>query len=73
VHIQRVLSKEVSSWKTVHKFEENQTLISFEWDKNDKDRFHVNGGVYHKMLNYAEIMVFKALMLLSNLIPKSQN
>jgi len=61
-HILRALSKEVSIWKTFHKFEENQTPISFEWDKSNQDQFHVNGGEYHKMLNYAEIVVFKALL-----------
>ena len=62
VYIFRVLRKEVLSWKTFHKFEENQTPISFEWDKTNKDNFHVNGGDYHKMLNYAEMVVFKALL-----------
>ena len=62
VYILRVLNKEVSSWKTFHKFEEIQTPISFERDKNNQDNFHVNGGDYHKMLNYAEITVFKALL-----------
>ncbi len=61
-HILRVLSKETSNWKTFHKFEDIQTPISFEWDKNNQDQFHVNGGDYHKMLNYAEITVFKALL-----------
>ena len=62
VHVLRVLSKEAVSWKTVHVFEQNQTHISFNWDKEDKERFHVNGGDYHKMLNYAETVVFKALL-----------
>ena len=61
-HILRVLSKETSNWKTFHKFEGIQTPISFEWDKNNQDQFHVNGGDYHKKLNYAEITVFKALL-----------
>ena len=61
-HILRVLKKEVSNWKTFHKFEQIQTPISFEWDKNNQDQFHVKGGDYHKMLNYAEITVFKALL-----------
>ncbi len=62
VLILRVLEKEVLSWKTVHIFEENQTHISFEWDKSNNERFHVNGGDYHKMLNYSEVVVFKALL-----------
>ena len=62
VYILRVLSKEKTSWKTFHKFEDNQTDISFQWDKEDEERFHVNGGEYHKMLNYAEIFVFRALL-----------
>jgi len=60
-HILRVLRKEKLSWKTTHIFEGNSTHISFKWD-NDKERFHINGGDYHKMLNYAEIVVFKALL-----------
>ena len=62
VYILRVLNKEKTSWKTFHKFEDKQTKISFQWDKDDKERFHVNGGEYHKLLNYAEIVVFKALL-----------
>ena len=62
VYILRVLNKGVESWKTFHKFEDNQTDISFRWDKEDKERFHVNGGEYYKMLKYAEIVVFKALL-----------
>jgi len=60
--ILRVLRNEVPSWNTVHKFEENQTDISFKWDKSNKERFHINCGKYHKMLNYAEVVVFKALL-----------
>ena len=62
VHILRVLSNKVPSWKTVHKFEENHTDISFNWDKDDKERFHINCSRYHKMLNFAEVVVFKALL-----------
>ena len=60
--ILRVLRNEAPSWKTVHKFEENQTDISFKWDKGEKERFHINCDRYHKMLNYSEVMVFKALL-----------
>lgn len=60
--ILRVLNREVQNWSTVHVFKENKTHISFQWDKGIKERFHVNGGDYHKMLNYAEIIVFKSLL-----------
>jgi len=60
--ILRVLKKEVLSWKTVHVFEDNSTHISFNWDTSNNEKFHVNGGKYHKMLNYSEVVVFKALL-----------
>ncbi len=62
VLILRVLRKEAPSWKTIHIFEENKTSIFFKWDKENKERFHVNGGDYYKMLNYSEVVVFKALL-----------
>lgn len=43
-------------------FKGNKTHISFQWDKGNKERLHVNGGDYHKMLNYAEIIVFRSLL-----------
>jgi len=60
--ILRVLNQEALSWNTVHVFKENKTHISFQWEKGNKERLHVNGGEYHKMLNYAEIIVFKSLL-----------
>ncbi len=62
VQILRVLTKEKLNWTTVHVFEENSTPISFKWDRSDEEKFHINGGNYHKMLNYAEVLVFKALL-----------
>ena len=62
VLILRVLSREALNWKTVHVFKENTTHISFQWDKTKKERLHVNGGDYHKMLNYAEVIVFRSLL-----------
>ena len=60
--ILRVLNREELNWKTVHVFKENKTYISFQWDKTNKEHLHVNGGDYHKMLNYAEIIVFRSLL-----------
>ena len=60
--ILRVLNQEALNWSTVHVYKENKTHISFQWDKVNQERLHVNGGDYHKMLNYAEIIVFKSLL-----------
>lgn len=60
--ILRLLNQEAQSWNTVHVFRNNKTHISFQWEKGNKERLHVNGGDYHKMLNYAEIIVFKSLL-----------
>jgi len=61
-NILRVLTKEVLSWNTVHVFEENKTSISFEWKKGDKEYFGIKVTDYYKKLNYAETVVFKALL-----------
>lgn len=60
--ILRVLKREELSWNTVHVYKNNKTRISFQWEEGNKERLHVNGGDYHKMLNYAEIKVFKLLL-----------
>ena len=60
--ILRVLKREELSWNTFHVYKGNKTYISFQWEKGNKERLHVNGGDYHKMLSCAEIKVFKLLL-----------
>lgn len=62
VYILRLLNREELNWNTYHTFQEKKTQISFGWDKENKEVLHITGGDYYKKLNYAEVVVLKALL-----------
>lgn len=60
VMILEVLKKNCKAWSTVHKFKEEKTPISVNWEGETKLWFNV--GEYPKMLTFAQIEILKRLM-----------
>ncbi|MCK4286173.1 MAG: hypothetical protein KAX18_08215 [Candidatus Lokiarchaeota archaeon] len=61
VMILEVLKKNQKTWSTVHSFKEDKTLISVNWEGDNKIWFNV--GDYPKMLGFAQIEILKLLLL----------
>ncbi|KKM05183.1 hypothetical protein LCGC14_1756710 [marine sediment metagenome] len=60
VMILKVLKRNLKSWSTVHKFKEEQTSISVNWEGENKIWFNV--GDYPKMLAVSQIEILILLM-----------
>ena len=62
VCILHVLKRKGNSWSTYHKYNENNTQISFSWEDNNKKKLWINIGTYSKMLGFAQVEIFKLLL-----------
>ena len=62
VCILHVLKRKGDSWSTYHKYNENNTQISFSWEDNNKKKLWINIGTYSKMLGFAQVEIFKLLL-----------
>ncbi len=62
IMIQQVLNKKVKSWSTFHVFNEMKTQISFKWEDGNNKKLWINIGSYSKMLNLAQIEIFRLLL-----------
>ena len=62
VMILRVLKRKINSWSGYHTYKENNTPISFSWEKSEEDKLWINIGNYSKMLGVAQIEIFKLLL-----------
>jgi hypothetical protein len=60
VMILEVLKKNSKSWSTVHRFKDEKTPISISWEGESK--VWLNVGDYPKMLNFAQIEIFRLLL-----------
>jgi len=60
--IQQVLSKKIKSWSTYHVFNKIKTQISFKWKEGNNKKLWINIGSYSKMLNLAQIEIFRLLL-----------
>jgi len=60
IMILEVLKKEIKSWSTIHRFREDKTQISINWEGEDKIWFNV--GEYPKMLKFSQIEILRLLL-----------
>ncbi|MHA1728820.1 MAG: hypothetical protein ACTSWY_08820, partial [Promethearchaeota archaeon] len=66
IMIQKVLAGINERWSTVHKFNDEQTSISFNTDKNDRKQIWINVDSYRKNLREPETDLL--LMLVQHII-----
>ncbi|MHA1412187.1 MAG: hypothetical protein ACTSVX_04185 [Promethearchaeota archaeon] len=57
-----VLQRKMKEWVNIHSFKNDKTQISFKWANNEMDKFWIRIGKYSKMLNIAQIEIFKLLL-----------
>lgn len=66
VMILNVFQEKVQNWSSYHKYKGENTQISFNWDKSQENvtnhRLWINVGEYAKMLNFAQVEIFKTLL-----------
>lgn len=62
VMILKVLKRKLNSWSGYHTYNDNNTQISFSWEKNKEDKLWINIGDYSKMLGIAQIEIFRLLL-----------
>lgn len=63
--ILQVLKSAINVWTTEHEYKEQKTSISFKWEdqKKEKERWlRIQIGGYTKMLNLAQVELFKILL-----------
>ena len=57
-----VLNNKLQNWSSYHKYNENNTQISFKWEDEKNQRLYINIGKYSKMLNYAQSELLRLLL-----------
>ncbi|MEJ2251298.1 MAG: hypothetical protein P8Y97_16810, partial [Candidatus Lokiarchaeota archaeon] len=62
IMILKVFKKELTSWSAYHSYKDTSTQISFNWQKNGQEKIWINIGEYSKMLDVAQIELFKLLV-----------
>lgn len=62
IMISKVLNKESNSWSSYHKYKNENTQISFNWEGNDWKKLWINIGKYSKMLGVAQVEIFRLLL-----------
>lgn len=66
VMLLQILCQKANSWSTYHTFNEIKTQLSFNWaENNDGDndpKLWINIGEYKKMLNFAQVEIFRMLL-----------
>ena len=62
IMILQVLNQNIRSWFTFHSFNETKTQICFKWEEEKDKKLWVNIGSYSKMLNFAQIEIFRLLL-----------
>jgi len=68
VSILQVLGRKITSWSSYHKFKNDSTKISFEWqngkekEKESKTQLRISAGVYSKAMNFEQAEVFRMLL-----------
>jgi len=62
IMIQQVLSQKIKLWSTYHVFNKIKTQISFKWEQGNNKKLWINIGSYSKMLNLAQIEIFRLLL-----------
>lgn len=62
IMILEVLHERISSWGSYHTFKKNSTQITFKWQEKEGKNLWINVNDYSKMLNFAQIGVFKRLL-----------
>lgn len=66
--ILQVLGRKITSWSSYHKFNNNSTKISFEWqngkekEKESETQLWKNAGVYSKAMNFEQVEVFRMIL-----------
>ena len=65
VLILQVLNKEVTMWSSYHKYKENNTKITFQWQQEEEGQqsLWINIGEYPKMLNYSQSEILRLLLI----------
>jgi hypothetical protein len=62
VMIFEVLERNLESWSSFHNFNDVKTQISFKWEDQKKNKLLIYIGNYSKMLNFAQIEIFRRLI-----------
>jgi len=62
VSIIQVLESQKKTWQCTHNYKDLTTSISFSWENDESDILWINIGDYSKMLNFAQIEVFRLLV-----------
>jgi len=62
VMILQVLKRKTKSWSSYHDFNNVKTQISFQWEEEKEEKVWINIGNYSKMLNFAQIEIFRLLL-----------
>jgi hypothetical protein len=66
VMVLNVLLGKVQNWSSYHKYKGESTQISFNWEKTQENvishKLWINIGEYAKMLNFAQVEIFKNLL-----------
>lgn len=58
----QVLNHDMPSWTSFHSYKDNKTQISFKWEDEKEKKLWINIGNYSKMLNFAQVEIFKLLL-----------
>ncbi|GAG59707.1 unnamed protein product [marine sediment metagenome] len=62
VMILEVFKRTSDSWSSYHNFNDVKTQISFKWENENKKKLLIYIGNYSKMLNFAQIEIFRLLL-----------
>jgi len=62
IMILRVLNRQNDKWSTLHSYKNEKTQIQFSWNNSDQEQLWINIGDYSKMLNYAQVQIFRKLV-----------
>jgi len=62
IMILQVLKRKIKSWSSFHSFNNVKTQISFQWEEGKEEKVWINIGNYSKMLNFAQIEIFRLLL-----------
>jgi len=62
IMILQVLKRKIKSWSSFHHFNNVKTQISFQWEEGKEEKVWINIGNYSKMLNFAQIEIFRLLL-----------
>ncbi len=62
IMILQVLKRKIKSWSSFHNFNNVKTQISFQWEEGKEEKVWINIGNYSKMLNFAQIEIFRLLL-----------